>query len=287
MKLNYLCDEQHGFVPGRNCITQLLLCLEEWTSMIENEKAFDIMYTDFSKAFDSVAHRRLLLKLESFDIAGEVLNWIKSFLKGRTQCVKVDGKVSEWKSVVSGVPQGSVLGPLLFVIFINDIPSQVKFNTCKLFADDCKIYGEVRCGDVNSLQHDLHKLDTWTKIWQLPFNASKCKVMHLGTRNKRDQYVIYDRVLEETRIQKDLGIIIDDSLKFHVQAAAASKKANQILGLLKKAFKTRDAKTIIALYKSMVRPHLEYGNAIWGPFYQMDISLIESVQRRATKLIPA
>ena len=162
-KQNHLCDEQHGFVPGRNCTTQLLLCLEEWTSMIEDKKDFDIIYTDFPKAFDSVAHQRLLLKLELFGITGEIMNWIKSFLHGRTQCVKIDGKVSAWKPVLSGVPQGSVIGPLLFVIFINDIPNQLKFNTCKLFADDCKLYG------------NLNELDVWTKTWQLLFNASKCK----------------------------------------------------------------------------------------------------------------
>ena len=139
--LNHDClsDEQHGFVPGRNRISQLLQCLEDWTRTIEEKKSFDIIYTNFSKAFDSVAHQRLILKLEMIGITGDVLGWIKSFLNGRTQCVKVDGVKSQWKSVVSGVPQGSVLGPLLFLIFINDIPGEVKSNTCKLFADAARI----------------------------------------------------------------------------------------------------------------------------------------------------
>ena len=104
--------------------------------MLEENEVFDVIYTDFAKAFDSVAHQRLLVKLESIGIKGDLLNWVRSFLNGRKQCVKVNGVTSGWKDVLSGIPQGSVIGPLLFVIFINDMPNEVKFNLCKLFADD-------------------------------------------------------------------------------------------------------------------------------------------------------
>ena len=143
MKNNLFTDDQHGFVPGRNCITQLLVCIEAWTQMIEDGYCFDAIYTDFSKAFDSVPHERLFLKIESLGIRGDILNWIKSFLRGRTQCVNVDGAYSTWKKVLSGIPQGSVIGPILFVIFINDMPDVVKYTFCKLIADDCKLYGKV------------------------------------------------------------------------------------------------------------------------------------------------
>ena len=206
MKQNLLNDHQHGFVPGRDCITQLLLCMEDWTIMIENGEAFDIIYTDFAKAFDSVAHVRLLHKLESIGIKGDLLNWLKSFLSGRTQCVSVDGVTSKWKEVISGIPQGSVLGPLLFVIFINE----VKFNICKLFADDCKLYCIVNTTTNNKLQMGLRKLEEWSKTWQLPFNATKCKVMHLGCQNLEQTYHLNGHALESSHREKDLGVIIDD-----------------------------------------------------------------------------
>ena len=138
---NVSSDGQHGFVPGRDCRTQLFLYLEDWTSMFDAGHAFDVIYTDFAKALDSVAHEKLILKLEAVGITDDVLDWIRSFLMGRSQSVRVEGEISGWQKVLSGIPQGSVLGPLSFVIFISDMPDVVKENICKLFADDCKLYG--------------------------------------------------------------------------------------------------------------------------------------------------
>ena len=129
--------------------------------------------------------------------------------------------------MVSGIPQGSGLGPILFVIFIDDLPEEVFFNFYKMFADDCKLYGAVN--QVNLMQADLTNMERWSEKWQLPFNASKCKVMHLGTNNERMKYVLYDRQLDTTNSDKDLGIYVDNKLKFHVHTAAATKKANQIV----------------------------------------------------------
>ena len=286
VKNNLLNDDQHGFVPLRDCITQLLLCIEIWTELIEENHAFDVIYTDFAKAFDSVPHERLFVKLASLGIQGDILGWIKSFLRGRTQCVNVDGEKSGWRDVLSGIPQGSVIGPILFVIFINDMPDEVKFNMCKLFADDCKLYGVVEKNVANTMQHDLDRLQEWSTRWQLPFNAKKCKAMHFGANNPHRKYRMDEHILEVTDQEKDLGVMIDPTLKFHVHTSAATKKANQILGVVKKTYTTRDATSISTLYTSMVRPHLEYGNAIWGPFYVGDAKSVEAVQRRATKLIP-
>ena len=261
MSHNLLNDDQHGFVPGRDCTTQLLICMEDWNNMIETGEALDIIYTDFPKAFDSVAHVRLLRKLESIGIKGDLLNWAKSFLL-RTQCVNVDGITSKWKEVVSGIPQGSVLSPLHFVIFINDMPDVVKFNIYKLFADDCKLYGTVNTAAGNQLQIDLPKLEEWSTKWQLPFNATKCKVMHFGYHNPQQTYHLNNHAIKSSHKEKDLVVVIDDTLKFHDHTAKAVKKANQVLGVLKKSYNTRDKMTICTLYKAMVRPHLEHGNAI-------------------------
>ena len=285
MKNNLFTDNQHGFVPGRDCIAQLLIWMEIWTKMIEDGVCFDAIYTDFSKAFDSVPHARLFVKMEALGIRGDILKWVKSFLSGRTQCVNVDGAFSSWKKVISGIPQGSVIGPILFVIFINDMPEQVIHNFCKLFADDCKLFGPVNASGENLVQSDLAKLEQWSKIWQLPFNAKKCKVMHFGHNNPKRKYVLNGQELEATRAEKDLGVMVDDNLKFHIHTASAAKKANQMLGVIKRTYVTRDADTITTLYKSMVRPHLEYGNAIWGPCYVGDLKSVEGVQRRATKMV--
>ena len=166
--------------------------------------------------------------MKSIGIGGEILFWITFFLKGRTQCVNVEGIKSSWKDVISGIPQGSVIGPILFVIFINDMPQEVVLNFTKLFADDCKLYGTVNRAP-NVMQTDLKNLEEWSNKWQLPFNESKCEVLHFGYNNEKRDYTINDHRLEAVRYEKDLGVIIDDELKFHQQTATATKKANQIL----------------------------------------------------------
>ena len=135
------------------------------------------------------------------------------------------------------------------------------------------------------MQVDLTNLENWSLKWQLPFNSSKCKVMYIGKKNPMTPYKLYNKVLDSTESEKDLGVMMDNSMKFHTHTSFAVKKANQILGLIKKSFKTRDASTMTSLYKSFVRPYLEYGSVIWGPHFKEDQKKIEGVQRRATKII--
>lgn len=283
---NLFADEQHGFVPKRDCMTNLLLCIEDWTKAIESGYDVDVIYTDFAKAFDSVPHNRLLVKLETLGIKGHLLNWIKAFLTGRKHRVCVDGELSGWVYAKSGIPQGSVLGPTLFVIFINDLP-QVIMNSCKLFADDAKLYKTIQSeDDTTSLQDDINAVVKWSEFWQLPFNESKCKCIHIGKGKSKHQYHMKEHQLENVKKEKDLGILMDEKLKFHANTSAAVKKANRILGLIKKSFASLDETTLPLLYTTMVRPHLEYGNIIWGPHFEEDKKLVEKVQKRATKLIP-
>ena len=183
----------------------------------------------------------------------------------------------------SGIPQGTV--PILFVIFVNDLTDDLTSMT-KLFADDTKVYREVNnCEDASSLQKDVETLTTWSRVWQLPFNATKCKCMHFGKKNQQHKYKMNEHTLEEGEVEKDLGVIVDKNLKFHKHASFAVKKVNTILGLKKRSFTVCDHKTLPKLFKAMVQPHLEYGNVVWGPHFKLDQQVIERVQKRATKLI--
>ena len=259
--------------------------MEEWTRILDGGNELDLIYTDFAKAFDSVPHVRLLIKLKKLGINGALLRWIKSFLSNRKQMVVIEGENSDWANVKSGIPQGSVLGPLLFVAYINDMPKCIT-SLCNIFADDAKVYRKIQnINDTTSLQHDLNNMFDWSQKWQLPFNETKCKCLHLGRANQRNNYTMNDHTLESVTEEKDLGVIIDSSLKFHKHTAIARKKANSILGIIKKTFINLDSTTLPLLYKSMVRPHLEYGNVIWGPHFKVDQQDIEKVQKRATKLI--
>ena len=212
--------------------------------------------------------------------------WVRDFLRGRRQRVRVEADFSSWVPVKSGIPQGSVLGPSLFVIFINDMPDMID-SMCQLFADDAKVYRAIaNQDDKESLQSDLDKLSEWSIRWQLPFNVEKCKSLHIGSKNEHQIYNMNGQCLEQVKQEKDLGIVIDDELKFHQQTAAAIKKANGVLGVIKRSFALLDETIVPTLYKTLVRPHLEYGNVIWGPFYKEDIKAVETIQRRATRMIP-
>ena len=160
---------------------------------------------DFKKAFDTVPHQRLLRKLKAYGIIGKVLEWIRDFLSGRRQRVVVNGKLSSWTDILSGIPQGSVLGPILFVIFINDLPDVVS-STAKIFADDTKLFWAIRIiEDHDVMQQDLDNLVEWSNKWQLGFNETKCKSLHLGSSNQILNYHMNSQILEDTRNEKDLG----------------------------------------------------------------------------------
>ena len=280
-----LTKAQHGFLPKRSCITQLLETLEEWTRSLENGDWVDVAYLDYRKAFDAVPHQRLLKKLHDLGIRGKVLMWIKAFLTNRKQWVRVNSSRSECSAVRSGIPQGSVLGPTLFILFINDLPGCVQ-SSIKLFADDTKLYLNLNLHNSQDiLQDDLAALGMWSSKWQMPFNVEKCKTLHLGPGNPHRRYSLRDVLLDQVTEEKDLGIFIDEELKFRKQAAAAATKANRVLGMIRRSFANLNHSTVPLLYKTMVRPLLEYGNVIWGPFNKEDQVLIERVQRRATRMV--
>ena len=263
---NLFSQMQHGFVPLRNCMTNLLICMENWTSMLENGYPIDVIYTDFAKAKDMV-------------IIGSTVNWIRPFLSNRIQHVRVEQDFSSWPPVKSGIPQGSVLGPILFVIFINDMPDTID-SMCQLFADDAKTFRSIRSVNDNGvLQNDLDKLSEWSERWQLPFNTGKCKSLHIGKKNKHRIYEMNGQQLDQVKEEKDSGVLIDDELKFHKQTAASIKTANRVLGVVKTSFSYFDDRNLPLIYKSLIRSHLEYGNIVWGPFYKEDKMAIERVKK--------
>jgi hypothetical protein len=277
-------DAQHGFVCGKNCCTNLLETMDLITQAMEKKYLADVCFLDFAKAFDTVPHSRLAVKMNGYGIKGKLLEWCKAFLRNRVQRVVIGENASKWLNVSSGVPQGSVLGPLMFVIYINDLVDGLK-NNCKLYADDTKIISIIKGPeDQINLQNDLNKSMEWTQNWLIKFNKEKCKVMHIGKQNPKYCYKIGETELKETEMERDLGILISNDLKWKNQVNSAILKANRILGQLKHSFVHFDTELIKLLYTSMIRPHLEYINSVWNPYLKEDINSLEKVQKRATKI---
>jgi len=283
-KHNILSCHQHGFQPRCSCLTNLLDCFNDWTYIYDQPKVgCDIIYTDFSKAFDSVPHNRLLLKLSKYGLTGKLHQWIKNFLTTRQQRVIVNGASSKWNHVISGVPQGTILGPLLFLLYINDLPAQLD-TTMKLFADDAKVYNSISStADCAHLQRNIDSMIAWTNEWLLKFNKDKCIVLRI---RKAIDYAYYmeGQQLKEVTEQKDLGVLVSNDLKPSKHISLICKKANQRLGMIKRCFSNHSYNVIMPLYTSLVRPILENCSTAWSPWLQKDITMLDKVQSRCIKL---
>ena len=282
-----LDNAQHGFRKRRSCATQLINTLKDFADCLNKSEQIDAILLDFSKAFDKVDHEGLLLKLDHLGIRNSLLSWIRSFLIGRTQKVLVEGKASNPKPVISGVPQGTVLGPLFFLIYINDISEGLSKGTkLKLFADDSLLYRIIRSAkDVLALQNDLNLLQAWEIEWKMEFHPGKCQ--HIRITNKRNiiqsKYYIHGICIEETESAKYLGIVIDSSLKWKKQYHEISKKANSVLALLYRNFSKCSTDIKNKCFKTLVRPRLEYGCQVWYPGYVGDIDFLEKIQKRGAR----
>src|SRR6266536_1931380 len=278
-------NSQHGFRKNRSCLTNLLEFLDEVSEYIDKGVPIDVIYLDFQKAFDKVPHERLMVKVKDLGITRKVWDWIHNWLLGRKQRVVLVGFHSNWTDVKSGVPQGSVLGPVLFLIFINDIDVEIQNSLLKV-ADDTKIFGNVgTTEDIERLKRSLHSLFTWSVDWQMLFNLEKCKVIHMETGNVNTEYFMDGVKIQAVEDEKDLGVIINKDLKVSKQCIKAAKMGNKILGMINRSFEDKSKSTILRLYKSLVRPHLDYCSQAWNPYLIKDIKMLERVQRRATKMI--
>ena len=287
LEKNKLINEtQHGFRKAKSCVSNLLLYWNELTDYIDKGTPVDVVYLDLQKAFDTVPHKRLIAKIKAHGIDGWILKWIHEWLSERKQRVVLNGQISQWNEVSSSVVQGSVLGPVCFSMYMNDMEINLESST-SMFADDTKIIRPiVTQKDRDTLQNDLDKLMVWTQKWQMKFNVDKCSVLHFGYNNPMFMYNMDGRNLQSKTEEKDLGVYINTSMKFNKQCAESVKKANRVIGIIKRNFMNFDRSVIIKLYKSLVRPHLDYAIPVWRPYLKKDITLLENVQRRMTKLIP-
>ena len=293
---NLFSDMQYGFIPGRSTSLQLLKMLDFVTDAVDSSCQVDVAYMDFVKAFDQVPHRRLMAKVESYGITGDILKWIRSFLSERFQRVVVNSDMSPWAPVLSGIPQGSVLGPILFVIYVNDLPDVTKCLTL-LYADDTKVLNKISCvEDVSCLQEDLTSLQSWSAKWLLSFHPEKCKVLTIGTKSNCDKDVnrkyylgqgVSQHDLENVNCMRDLGVCVDSVLSFDSHIHNMITKANRVVGLIRRSFLYLDEYIFLRLFKALVRPHLEYAQSVWCPWRYKHIDPLENVQRRATRLVPS
>ena len=285
-KFKLIRASQHGFTRGRSCLTNLLDFIEVVTKNLDKGQPVDLIYLDFAKAFDKVPFIRLLKKLEAHGIGGYILQWIKNWLNSRRQKVCINKVFSEWIEVTSGVPQGSVLGPVLFLIYINDLDCDIISKIGK-FADDTKMCKAVSSSqDIEILQSDLNSLHKWSNDWQMQFNVDKCSVIHVGHNNKLSNYKLGNSDLKSSDSERDLGVIMDSSMKFSEQCNTVVKQANSTLGLIRRTIKFKRKDIIVRLYKALVRPKLEYCIQAWRPHLRKDIKSLEQIQHRATKMIP-
>lgn len=279
---NILPIEQHGFIPGRSVVTNLLSSVNDWTTSVDRGLPVDVVYLDFSRAFDRVPRRRLLTKLNHYGIRGDLLLWIEAYLTDRKFQVRVDDTLSEQFTVSSGVPQGSTLGPLLFLLYTADLPKIIK-SKCSFFADDLKLYGNPLDPEC-VIQEDLVAIKKWCDDWLLPLNVEKCSILHIGKNNPRYQYIANGSLIKPVNSQLDLGVVVSEDLCWsrHIQHIAS--KANRMSYLISKAFPSCSLENLGLFYKVYIRPILEYAGPVWHPTLQRDVELLERVQRRSTRL---
>jgi ribonucleases P/MRP protein subunit RPP40 len=281
-------ESQHGFMRGRSCATNIIEFMEIVTKSVDKGESVDIFYLDFSKAFDKVPRERLIVKLKAKGIQGELIDWLRNWLSERVQTVKVRGAESEEQDIESGVPQGTVLGPCLFKIHIDDIDEVVRqlVDLLSKFADDTKGAKIIRSRqDAEILQEALNKLCEWAKTWGMSFNEKKCKIMHIGRNNPQYSYYMSGTKLSEIEEEKDVGVVIHKSLKPARQCERAAAVATGVLMQLVKCFHYRDRNVFLRLYTQYVRPHLEFATLAWSPWLLSDIHTLEKVQERAVRLI--
>ena len=275
-----LVEFQHGFHLGHSCEGQLLNTVEDLSPRIDRWHNTNLLILDFSKAFDTVLHGRLLHKLQLYGVTGKTNEWIKSWLCQRQQRVVLDGSTSSDSEVLSGIPQGTVLGPLMFLLYVNDIGNNVSPQTSvKLFADDCLLYRTINSApDEEQLQQDLNTMVEWSNTWLMRFNAAKC---HLLTRQRKPlptKYSINNIQLQEVSHHPYLGEDLSFDLSWKAYISSITSKAKGILNLLRWHLYGCKQEVKSQAFTSLVNPVLEYSSSVWDPHFKQDILAVEKIQ---------
>lgn len=280
---------QHGFLPQRSCVTNLTCFLSDAWGSIAEGKQLDTVYTDYSSAFTSVSHKLLLFKMkQSFNVTDRAYSWLESYLSNRSQRVVINGKQSPWAPVLSGVPEGSICGPLLFTCFTADIPLHVK-SGCTMYADDVKLHKLVRCeDDARALQSDIDSLAHWSRTWKLRLNPTKCHVISFTLRTSPvlAVYSVDGVILERCSQVRDLGVILDSKLNFASHVDATVLKAKRMLGLLIRSMQLPghprrvkfNCKAMLSAFNAHVRSIMEYGSVVWSGSAVTHLKRLERIQ---------
>ena len=269
---------QFGFLQNRSTVQQLLSFL---SNAFNDRNQLDVIYLDISKAFDTVSHPHLLTKLSSFNIGGEVWLWFQAYITNRRQYVSINNSNSCLLPVESGVPQGSILGPLLFIIYMNNIPDSVFYSNIYLFADDTKCFKRIIVqNDMDLLQSDINCLFNWSSTTHLSFHPSKS--CHLSFNQKfPTSYTINGTTINSLPVHKDLGVLISNNLEWSPHQDFVLTKAYKTLSLIRRTFSQSVSSSVkVKLYISLVRSQIMYCSPVWRPHLMKDITKIEQLQRR-------
>lgn len=280
--ISTIINEQHGFVKNKSTLSNLLFFCDYITDSLNSSYQVDCLYLDFQKAFDSVNHVILIEKLINLGLRGSILRWLCAYLTERSLTVRIKGNCSNSFLVRSGVPQGSHLGPLLFILFINDINSNLKFSKVLLFADDVKMFHTIKSPlDQSKLQIDLDSVVEWTKLNKLVLNIDKCSIMNFSRGHCFDtNYLVNGYCLKKVTVQKDLGILFQNNFEFDNHINYVINNAYKVLGFLHRSSKQFKTDSIIYMYKVLVRSVLLYNSQIWSPHQEILITKLEAIQHK-------
>ena len=268
---NILCDNQYGFRKRPSCETQPIKTIDDIARLLSDGNQVDVILLDFEKVFDKLSHSRLLYKLDFYGVRGNVNSWIEAFLSNRKQQVVLEGAKFCREDVLSGVPQRTVLGALLFQIYINDMPEYADSNV-RLFADDSLLYRVNRMPeDSEVLQMDLQALERWEKDRLMSFNATKCSVIRISPKNKKAKestYKLHDQTLADEMSSKYLGVTLSNTLPWNKHVENVAAKGNRTLGCVKRNVRECSIPVKTASYTTLVRPALEYASSVCDPTYR-------------------